>query len=90
MYLSVLHVNLSGDHVSSDLIEPIRVVLSVERLTQEPMSRARYVVRLHTSVSTSADSRGAIVIYWRKNVRMVVDNSLEGLSLPRNRVIGLN
>ena len=41
MYMRVLHVNLSCDHVPSVPVEPIRVALSIARLTQEPRSRAR-------------------------------------------------
>ena len=89
MHMSVLHVNLSCDHVSSVPIEPIRVTLSVARLTQEPRFRARYPVQLHTFVSTPADSRRAVISYRRKYVRLVMVNSLGGLRLPRNSVVGL-
>ena len=37
----------------------------------------------------SADSRGAVVSYWRKNVHEVLVNRLGGLSLPRKSVVGL-
>ena len=40
-------------------------------------------------VSPSADSRGAVVSYWRKYVHEVLINRLGGLSLHRKSVIGL-
>ena len=50
-------------------------------------SRVRYPVRPHTFVSPSADSRRAVVSYWRKYVHEV--NRLGGLSLPRKSVVRL-
>ena len=38
-------------------------------------------------MSPSADSRGAVVSYWRKYVHEVLVNRLEGLSLPRKSVV---
>ena len=38
-------------------------------------------------VSPSADSRGAVVSYWRKYVQEVLVNRLGGLSLPRKSVV---
>ena len=49
----------------------------------------RYPVWLHTFVPPSADSRGAVVSYWRKYVHEVLVNRLGGLSLPRKRVVWL-
>ena len=43
----------------------------------------------HTFVSSSADSRGAVVSYWRKYVHEVLLNRLGGLSLPRKSVARL-
>ena len=40
-------------------------------------------------ISPSADSRRAIVSYWRKYVHKVLVNRLWGLSLPRNSVVKL-
>ena len=37
----------------------------------------------------SADSRGAVVSYWRKYVHEVLVNRLGGLSLPRKSVVRL-
>ena len=37
----------------------------------------------------SADSRGAVVSYWRKYVHKVLVNCLGGLSLPRKSVVRL-
>ena len=63
---------------------PGRVAQSVGHLTH--MSWVRYRVWPHTFVSPSADSRGAVVSYWRKYVHEVLVNCLGGLSLPRKSV----
>ena len=68
---------------------PGRVAQSAGRLTQEPEGRVRYPVRPHNFVSPSADSRMAVVSYWRKYVHEVLVNRLGGLSLPRKCVVGL-
>ena len=52
-------------------------------------SRVRYLVRPHTFVSPSADSRRAVISYWRKYVHEVLVNRLGGLSLPRKSVVRL-
>ena len=52
-------------------------------------SWVRYPVWPHTFVSPSADSRGAVVNYWRKYVHEVLVNRLGGLSLPRKNVVRL-
>ena len=46
-------------------------------------------VRPHTFVSPSADSRRAVVSYWRKYVYEVLINRLGGLRLPRKSVVRL-
>ena len=46
-------------------------------------SWVRYPVWQHTFVSSSADSRGTVVSYWRKYVHDVLVICLGGLSLPR-------
>ena len=43
----------------------------------------------HTFVSPSADSRGAVVSYWRKYVHEVLVYRLGGLSLSRKSVVSL-
>ena len=43
----------------------------------------------NTFVSPSADSRRAVVSYWRKYVHEVLVNRLRGLSLPRKSVVRL-
>ena len=43
----------------------------------------------HTFVSPSADSRRAVVSYWRKYVHEVLVNRLGGLSLSRKSVVRL-
>ena len=53
------------------------------------MSWVRYPVWPHTFVSTSADSRGTVVSYWRKYVHEVLVNRSGGLSLPRKSVVRL-
>ena len=40
-------------------------------------------------MSPSAESRGAVVSYWRKYVHKVLVNRVEGLSLPRKSVVRL-
>ena len=42
-----------------------------------------------TFVSPSADSRRAVVSYWRKYVHEVLVNRLGGVSLPRKNVVRL-
>ena len=42
-----------------------------------------------SSVSSSADSRGAVVSYWRKYVHEVLVNRIGGLSLSRKSVVRL-
>ena len=50
---------------------------------------SKYPVWPHTFISPSADSRGAVVSYWRKYVHEVLVNRLGGLSLPRKSVVRL-
>ena len=68
--------------------EPGRVAQSTGHLTRQ-RSWVRYPVWPHTFVSPSADSRGAVVSYWRKYVHEVLVNRLGGLSLPRKSVVRL-
>ena len=58
---------------------PGRVAQSVGHLTRES----------EVLGSPSADSRGAVVSYWRKYVHEVLVNRLGGLSLPRKSVVRL-
>ena len=48
-----------------------------------------YPVWPHTFVSPSANSRSAVVCYWRKYVHEVLVKRLGGLSLPRKSVVRL-
>ena len=73
---------------SDPLGSPGRVAQSVGHLTRKSGS-VRYPVWPHTFVSPSADSRGAVVSYWRKYVHEVLVNRLGGLSLPRKSVVRL-
>ena len=73
----------------SYLLEPGRVAQSVGHLTRKSGTLARYPVWPHTFVSPSADSTGAVVSYWLKNVHEVLVNRLGGLSLPRKSVVRL-
>ena len=77
-------------HVNYSLLNthPGHVALSVGHLTRK-RSRVRYPVWPHILVSLSADSRGAVVSYWRKYVHKVLVNRLGGLSLPRKSVVRL-
>ena len=55
---------------------PGRVEQSVGHLTLSQRSWVRYPVWPHTFFSPSADSRGAVVSYWRKYVHEVLVNRL--------------
>ena len=55
-----------------------------------PRCSVRYLVWPQTFVSSSTDSRGAVVSYWQKYVHEVLVNRLGGLSLPRKSVVTLN
>ena len=66
-----------------------RVAQSVGHLTRKSEILGSIPVRPHTFVSPSADSRGAVVSYWRKYVQEVLVNRLGGLSLPRKSVVRL-
>ena len=68
---------------------PGRVAQSVGPWLVSQRSWARYPVWPHTSVSPSADSRRAVISYWRKYMHEVLVNRLGGLSLPRKRVVRL-
>ena len=52
-------------------------------------SWVRYLVWPHTFVSPSADSRGAVVSYWRNYVHEVLVNRLGGLSLSNKNMVSL-
>ena len=62
---------------------------SVGHLIHKSGAWVQYLVWPHTFVSPSADSRGAVVSYWRKYVQEVLVNGLGGLSLPRKSVVRL-
>ena len=66
---------------------PGRIAQSVGHLTRK--SEVLGSVWPHTFVSPSADSRRAVVSYWRKYVHKVLVNRLGGLSLPRKSVVRL-
>ena len=68
---------------------PGRVAQSVARLTQEPEVPGPIPSRTHTFVSSFADSRRAVVSYWRKSVHEVLVNRLGGLNLPWKSVVRL-
>ena len=66
---------------------------SVVRLTDRPdMTLDVYRGRKTTKQQqfSSADSRGAVVSYWRKYVHEVLVNRLGGPSLPRKSMVMLN
>ena len=73
----------------SPMLQPVRVAQSVGHLTRKSGVLVRYPVWPHTLVSPSADSRGAVVIYWRKFVHEVLVNCLGGLSLPKKSLVWL-
>ena len=62
---------------------------AVGHLTLSQRFWVRYPVCPHSFVSPSADSRGAVVSYWRKYVHEVLVNRLGVLSLPRKSVVRL-
>ena len=68
--------------------EPGRIVQSVEHLIHQ-RSWVQYPVLPHAFFSPSAESRRAVVSYWRKYVHEVLVNRLGGLSLPRKSVVRL-
>ena len=53
------------------------------------MHVAHSLVRSHTYVFPSDDSRQAFASYWRKYVQEVLINHLGGLSLPRRSVVSV-
>ena len=69
--------------------EPGRVAQSVGHLTCESEVLGSIPVWPHTFVSPSADSREAVVRYWRMYVHEVLVNRLECLSLPMKSVVRL-
>ena len=66
-----------------------RVAQSVGNLTRKSDVLGPIPGLQHTFVSPSADSRGAVVSYWRKYMHEVLVNRLGGLSLPRKSVVRL-
>ena len=66
-----------------------RVAQSVACLSQKPEVSGSLPVRPHTFVHPSADSRKAVVSYWRKHVHEALVNRLGGQSLPRKSVVRL-
>ena len=70
-------------------VEPGRVVQSVGHLTHKSEGLGSIPVWPYTFVSP-ADSRRAVVSYWRKYVHEVLVNRLGGPSLPRKSVVRLN
>ena len=72
-------VNLAGPHSAGGSTSELKA--------RGP--RVRNAVRPHTLFSSSADSRRAVVSYWRKYVHEVLLNRFGGLSLPRKSVVRL-
>ena len=58
----------------------------VERLAQEPEVSGS-IPGPAAFVSASADSRRAVVSYWRKYLHIVLVNSIGGQSLSRSSVV---
>ena len=67
-------------------VPPGRIAQSVGHLTRKSEVLGSIP---HTFVSPSAESRRAVVSYWRKFVHEVLVNRLGGLSLPRKSVVRL-
>ena len=88
-YFIVVPVN-SFSPSNSQLFLPGRVVQSVAHLTQEPEVPGSIPgPATYFRFSSSADSRGAAVSYWRKYTHKVLVNCLGGLSLPKKSVVQL-
>ena len=68
---------------------PGHVAQSLWHLTRKSEVLGSIPVWPHTFVSPSADSRRALVSYWRKYVHEVLNNRLGGLRLPRKSVVRL-
>ena len=66
-----------------------RIAQSVGHLTRKSGVLGSIPLWPHTFVSPSADSRRAVVSYWRKYEHEVLLNPLEGLSRPRKSVVRL-
>ena len=82
-----MHKCSAWKHKTS-LPAPGRVAQSVGHLPRKSEVLGS-IPGLDTFVSPSADSRRAVVSYWRKYVHEVLVNRLGGLSLPRKSVVRL-
>ena len=60
-------------------VKPGRVAQSVGHLTLKSEVLGQYPVWPHTFISSSADSSGAVVSYWRNYMHEVLVNRLGGL-----------
>ena len=67
---------------------PGRVAQSIARLTEEP-DFLGLIPGPATYFRLSADSRRAVVSYWRQYAHEVLANLLDDLSLPRKSVVRL-
>ena len=90
------HIFLSYDTFKLDFIAFKMKIISRNCIvdiviTHSPQNVVTCVVLVwpHTSISSSANSRGAVVSYWRKYVHKVLVNHLGGLSLPGKNVVSL-
>ena len=70
-------------------IEPGRVAQSVGHLTRKSEVLGSIPGLATYFRVSSADSRGAVVSYWRKYVHKVQVNCLGGLGLPRKSMVRL-
>ena len=70
-------------------LQPGRVAQSVGHVTRKSKVQGSIPGLATYFVSPSADSRGAVVSYWRKYVHEVLVNRLGGRSLPRKSVVRL-
>ena len=73
-------------HSSQFVARPHSAVGRAPDLFISQRSWVQYPFWPHTFVTPSADSRRAVVSYWRKYVQEVLVNRLGGLSLPRKSV----
>ena len=79
----------SPEILSLNLYVPGLVAQSVGHLTGKSEVLGLILGWPHTFVSSSADSRGTVVSYWRKYVHEILVNGLGGVSLLRKSVVRL-
>ena len=62
---------------------------SIYRKLNQTSDKFGLAINILSLLLASANSRGAVVSYWQKDVHEVLVNCLGGLSLPRKSVVRL-